>query len=344
MPMKIVPPIAYTILIFFSCAWAEGEEIARKKFLQHSQVISSEKCIECHESEIKAWQDTKHYANKDLHQNEKAAEIARKMGIASVAQIRTSALCTQCHFTVQKLGSSPAKAIGGVGCQSCHGGAKDWLEVHNTGDRRESDDSPAAMEKRVSEATAKGMIYPHAIHDVAANCYSCHIVTDEKLVNQGGHPPGSESFELVSWLKGEVRHNFFESKGEKNAETPIERQRQLYVVGKCLEMEYSLRGLARAEEKEDYGKAMGRRCIGVRKAIDEIVEKLGDDVPGELTKIQEAISTPGLLKFFNVDPLNSAADEVEKLTAEFVEKHDGSKLGAIDSLIPTEGKGTAYQP
>lgn len=331
------------LFIAFSTA-SNGQEIAKKKFLQHSQVISSDKCIECHESEIKAWQDTKHYANKDLHNNEKAAEIARNMGIASPSQIRTSSLCTQCHFTVQKLGNGPAKAVGGVGCQSCHGGAKDWLEIHNTGDRRESDDSAAALDKRVAEATSKGMIYPHSVHEVAANCYSCHIVTDEKLVNQGGHPPGSDLFELASWLKGEVRHNFFKSKGDTNAETSQERQRQLYVVGKCLEMEYSLRGLARAKEKADYGKAMGRRCGTTRKGIEEIVSTLGADAPDELNKILEVISVSGLLKFFNTDPLNAAADEVQKYTAAFVEGNDGSKLGAIDGLIPSEGKGTAYQP
>ena len=115
-------------------------------------------------------------------------------------------------------------------------------------------------------------------------------------------------------------------------------------MGKLLEMEYSLRGLARAKEKADYGNAMGRRCGSTRKAIDQIIESLGDDAPPELKEIQTAISTPGLLKFFNVEPLTAAADAVEKLTAQFVEKNDGSKLGAVDSLIPTEGKGTTYEP
>ncbi len=321
-----------------------AEEIAQKKFLEHSMVISSEKCIECHESEVKSWQASTHYANKDLHKNEKAAEIARKMGIASPTQIRQSGLCTQCHFTVQKLGSAPAKAIEGVSCQSCHGGAKDWLDVHNTGDRREGDDTEAAKTKRIAEAKEKGMLYPDDVHNVAANCFSCHIITDEKLVNVGGHPPGSDDFELASWLKGEVRHNFFESKGKANAETSKNRQRQLYIVGKCLEMEYSLRGLARAVEKADYGNAMGRRCGSTRKAIGEIIDALGADAPEELKAIHEVISAPGLLKFFNIDPLTAAADEVEKQVASFVENNDGANLGAIDSLIPAEGKGKVYQP
>ncbi len=340
---SMVAPLAalYVLLVF---PVANAEEIASKKFLQHSQVIGSNKCIECHESEIEAWQGSQHFANKDLHQNEKAAEIARNMGISSPAKIRTSGLCTQCHYTVQKMGSAPAKVIDGVSCESCHGGGKDWLDLHNTGDRRESDDSASTRSERVAAAAGAGMIYPDAIHKVAANCYSCHIITNEDLVNKGGHPVGSDEFELVSWLKGEVRHNFFESKGETNADTPIDRQRQLFVVGKVLEMEYSLRGLARAKEKADYGNAMGRRCGATRKELDQIVEALGADTPPELKKIQETVSVPGLLKFFNAEPLNAAADTLEELLGQLVENNDGSSFGAIDAMIPKEGKGSSYHP
>ncbi len=347
MTSRIAISVSALLLFAISLVMVEGshgQEIARKKFLEHSQVIGSNKCIECHESEIEAWKETSHYGNRDLHQNEKAAEIASKMGISSPSKIRSSGLCTQCHFTVQKMGTAPANVIDGVSCESCHGGAKDWLDLHNTGDRRESDDSDSAKSERIAKASAAGLIYPEAIHNVAANCFSCHIITDEKLVNQGGHPAGSESFELVSWIKGEVQHNFFESKGSTNADTPIDRQRLLFVVGKSLEMEYSMRGLARAKEKADYGSAMGRRCVGTRKAIDQIVETLGADAPEQLMKIQEVISAPGLLKFFNVEPLNAAADQVETLIEALVESTDGSSLGAIDSLIPTDGKGSTYHP
>ncbi|NOY00097.1 MAG: hypothetical protein GXP30_10245 [Verrucomicrobia bacterium] len=330
------------LLAFAICLPTYGQDIASKKFLQHSKVLGSEKCIECHESEIKALHETKHYANKDLHKDKRAAEIARNMGISSPAKIQLSGLCTQCHFTVQKRGSAPAKAIGGVSCESCHEGAKDWLDLHNTGDRR--DDGEKGLKKRVEASVAAGLLYPFEVHKVATNCYSCHIVTDEKLVNIGGHSPGSTEFELVSWLKGEVRHNFFESKGSTNAATPKNRQRQLYVVGKALEMEFSMRGLARATEKADYYKAMGRRCVSTRKKITEIIETLGDAAPAELKKIQEVISTKGLLSFENAGPLTTVADEINKQIAMFVKENDGSKLGALDALIPAEGKGTAYTP
>ena len=346
--MKALPPfirrsVFLIPLLVIGLTSTQAQEIAKKKFLQHGQVVGSKECIECHESEIKAWQETQHFHNRDLHTDERAAEIAKNMGISSPTKIRTSGLCIQCHFTVQRLGSNPARVIDGVSCESCHGGAKDWLKTHNSGDRREPDDSASARESRVAQATEAGMIYPEQIHEVAANCFSCHIVTDEKLVNVGGHPAGSEDFELVSWIKGEVQHNFFDNKAV-NADTPIERQRLLYIVGKALEMEYSLRGLGRAKEKADYGNSMGRRSGATRNDIVAIVEALGDSAPEELTAIVEVISVPGLLKYFNVDPLNAAADSVAEQIALLVENHDGSAFGAIDALIPEEGQGTTYHP
>lgn len=322
----------------------QAEEIVVKKFLQHSQVVGASECIECHESEVKAWRGSQHYANKDLHTNPKALEIARKMGITSAAAIRTSNLCTQCHFTVQKKGSAPAKVIDGVSCESCHGGAKDWLDAHNTGDRRDGDDTADARAKRVAEAEAGGMLRPEDFHVVASNCYSCHIITNEELVNKGGHPAKSPDFELVAWMSGEVRHNFFDSKGKTNAETPTNRKRMLYIAGVALQLEYSLRGLARAKEKDEYGKSMGRNCGSTRETFNGIVEALGDSAPAELKTISETVNEAGLLKFFNVDPLTAAADTVAEQLKAFSSNHDGADFGAVDSMISGEGQGKVYQP
>lgn len=323
---------------------AKGEEIAREKALEHPRILGAGECTECHRSEVKAWQETEHYRSRDLHQDPKAREIAEKLGISPVSRVRSSALCTQCHFTVQKLPDHPAKAIGGISCESCHGGALKWIDLHNTGDRRKPGDTSAEHQKRRAESVAAGMCAPEAIDQLAAKCFQCHIVTDETLVNVGGHPAGSEFFEMVSWLKGEVRHNFFESKGKTNAPIAPERRRLMFLVGKVVEMEYSLRGLARAEDKADYGKAMGRRCVTTRESIDEIVATLGEAAPEPLKDIQAAISEPGLLRFFNVGPLTRAADLVEEKAALLVEEHDGRDLSALDSLIPAEGEGKPFQP
>ncbi|MCB1233581.1 MAG: cytochrome c family protein [Verrucomicrobiae bacterium] len=321
-----------------------AEDIPFLKSLRHPLIVGAEECAECHRSEVKAWQLTDHFHSRDLHLNDKAGEIAEKMGIGPASRVRTSALCSQCHFTVQKMGDKPAKAIAGVSCESCHGGALNWIDIHNTGDRREPDDTTEDRSRRVAESAAAGLLGPVEIHKIAENCYRCHLVTDEALVNRGGHPPGSDGFELVSWLSGEVRHNFFDSKGGENRPLSPARRRVLYIVGRALEMEYSLRGLARATEKAEYGNAMGRRCVETRKALDAIADALGADTPAELREIRDAIGTPGLLKFFNVAPLEAAADAIEKQVALLVANHDGSRLGAVDALIPGEAIGKPHQP
>jgi len=322
---------------------AQDDSIANKKYLQHDKVVGNGKCLECHESEIQAWKTTKHFKSKDLKKNKASWEIARKMGITSADKISSSNLCAQCHFTNQKIGSSPAKAISGVSCESCHGGAKDWIEVHNTGDRREGKDTPTAMAKRVAKASSHGMLYPNMIHKVAANCYSCHIVTNEKLVNVGGHAVGSKSFDLSAWASGEVRHNFFKD-SKKNAPTPQNRKRMFYLVGLALDLEYSLRGVARATEKGDYGNSMGRRASYKRKQVVAAIKKLGDAAPEELKKIKELASAKGLVKYFNTKPLETAAEAISVQTKALAEKHDGSKFSALDALIPTESKGKAFHP
>lgn len=297
-------------------------------------------CIECHQSEVESWQKTKHFANKDLDTNPKTEEIAANMGI-SPDLVHESALCSQCHFTVKDSGGS-LEIQGGVSCESCHGGASEWFDIHNKKDRREGEDTRAQTE----DAIAHGMIHPGQIHEVASNCYSCHIVTDEKLVKTGGHPVGSTDFELVKWLKGEVRHNFFEDQ-KANPEAPVERQRVQFVVGKFLDLEYSLRGLARASGPGEYGNAMGQRCVNSRKFVDGVLKQLGDAAPAELREALEKASTPGLLNFGNGTALVEAADVIDEKVAAFVENVDPATLDGLDPFIEqfaAEGEGDVYHP
>ena len=58
---------------------------------------------------------------------------------------------------------------------------------------------------------------PHNIYLIARQCYDCHTVPNERLVNVGGHLAGSQDFELVAWSQGMVRHNFLRTGGTTNA-------------------------------------------------------------------------------------------------------------------------------
>ena len=68
------------------------------------------------------------------------------------------------------------------------------------------------------------------LYTIAENCFQCHTVPNQELVNTGLHPAGS-AFDLVSWSQGEVRHNYQYSSDQKNRPATQERLRVMYVVG-----------------------------------------------------------------------------------------------------------------
>ena len=96
--------------------------------------------------------------------------------------------------------SGTAQTTTAVTCESCHGGAVDWIEEHNQ--------KSISRAQRVESSLALGMGHPESILSVSRSCFECHIVDDEQLVNHAGHPALTEGFELLSWYSGEVKHNF----------------------------------------------------------------------------------------------------------------------------------------
>ena len=98
------------------------------------------------------------------------------------------------------------------------------------------------------------MIREDRIDLIADNCYSCHTVPNQDLVNTGGHLAGSD-IELVSWSQGEVRHNYLLNQTKNAPESP-QRLRIFYVVGQVTDLEYSLRGGLQITVKGPYQVAM----------------------------------------------------------------------------------------
>src|SRR5713101_4798624 len=172
-----------------------------------AKIAGAEACGECHTAEFAAWKETQHYDTfNTLHRKPRAQAIAEKLGFTS---LKRESLCINCHYT-EKATADGEQVISGISCESCHGAAKDWINLHSDyggkGVTREQE-TPAHKKQRLEQSAAKGMLRPDQIYLVAANCYQCHTVPNEKLVNVGEHKPGS-NFELLSWLQGEVRHNF----------------------------------------------------------------------------------------------------------------------------------------
>jgi hypothetical protein len=183
------------------------------------------------------------------------------------------------------------------------------------------------------------MIRPGSLYQLAKNCFSCHVVPQEGLVNKGGHRAGS-AFELVAWSQGEVRHNTWYSQGKQNVPAGAARKRMLYLVGLGVELETGLRAIGKATARRTYAFAMAKRVDRVRKQL-AAAAKAAPDVP-EIAKMVEFAYSAGL-KLNNERFLTAAADGVSKQLASIVEKYDGSTMSGLDAFVPgtDKFKGTA---
>jgi hypothetical protein len=304
-----------------------------------AKIVGPNACAECHKQEVEAWKGTHHFKTfREMPRRKEANEIAERMG---VQRIRSESLCLTCHYTVQEK-ENKKQPIVGISCESCHSAGEDWIKVHSGfSGKTEKTETKAEKEARWKLADSKGMIRPSSLYRLAKNCYSCHVVPQEDLVNKGGHPAGS-AFELVSWSQGEVRHNTWHSKGKENVPASAAHKRMLYLVGLGVELETGIRAVSRATARKRYAFEMAKRVDRARKQL-AAAAKAAPNVP-EIAKMVEHAYSAGL-KLNNERFLTAAADGVSKLLATITEKYDGSTMAGLDSLIPgpDKFKGTARE-
>ena len=319
------------IVVGFAAGGTLASELAK--------IVGPNACAECHKQETEAWKGTHHFKTfRELPRRKEANEIAEKMG---VQRIRSESLCLNCHYTVQEK-DNKSQPIAGISCESCHSAGADWIKVHSQySGKTDKTESKAEADARWKLAESKGMIRPSSLYRLAKNCYGCHVVPQEDLVNKSGHPAGS-AFELVSWSQGEVRHNTWHSKGKENVPANAARKRMLYLVGLGVELESGIRAVSKATVRKRYAFEMARRVDRARKQL-AAAAKAVPNVP-EIAKMVEYAYSAGL-KLNNERFLTTAADGVSKALASITEKYDGSTMGGLDSLIPAPAKfkGTARE-
>jgi len=302
-----------------------------------AKIVGPNACAECHKQEVEAWKGTHHFETfREMPRNTAAKEIAEKMG---VRRVKSDSVCLNCHFTVQ-LKNNEEEPVAGISCESCHGAGKDWIKVHSGfSGKKEQTETKAEEEARWRLADSKGMIRPRSLYQLAKNCFGCHVVPQEDLVNKGGHRAGSD-FELVSWSQGEVLHNTWYSKGKDNVPASAARKRMLYLVGLGVDLETALRAVGKATARKPYAFEMAARADRARKQL-AAAAKAAPNVP-EIAKMVEFAYSAGL-KLNNERFLTASADGVSKLLASLTEKYDGSTMVGLDGLIPgpDKFKGTA---
>lgn len=306
-------------------------------FLKHSrvdprQVMTAEACGECHISEYEVWESTPHAEGfKTLHRKKRAETIARKMGFRL---IKRDSLCFSCHYTPTVQGDQ-IRVVSGVSCESCHGAGSEWIDVHSDYGSGAAFDTETAehRRRRIERSREAGMRRPSDLYPVVANCFSCHTVPNEELVNVGGHTTGSAGFEFVEWAQGEIRHNFLANlrRGTfgDNAERPVERKRLMYVVGRALDLEYSLRGVAVATTDGVYAKAMIRR---VRSALAELRAING---AAEIAAVGKMIAAARGARVVprNRDELLAVAEEVGAATRRLLTERETLEIAALDAVM-----------
>jgi hypothetical protein len=326
--MKIRPflmGLALLGALVFGSAMSQVQ--AQQLRLDPAKVKGPDACGECHKSSVTSWKGSHHFSTfKVLPRRKKARAIADKMGLK---RIKAGSDCLSCHFTSAVV-KGKTKPIAGITCESCHGAGRDWIKVHSDfgGKGVKAENEPAAHRaERYAKSEAAGMIRPGALYKVAENCYGCHLVPNEKLVNVGKHPAGSK-IELVAWSQGEVRHNVWYTKD--NQVSPIERLRMIYLVGRALELEYALRGVAKATKKAKYAVKMAKRAKKARKRIKAIAKLIDAPELNAMYKTAKSVK----LKLNNEAKLIAAAEEIAGHAKAMAKKYDGSAFGALDRVLP----------
>ena len=395
--------VAGSLLIFTSATaqdsnrWTSTEQ--REMFA--AKVKGYEDCKQCHKFSVQSWEKTKHYKSLEslnLDQDGSASAIMQAMELTGSPVSQAS--CAQCHFTdktsdsINQFTNKKFGPVSGVSCESCHGPASDWLELHNKKDLNEikekfstlktdkqkseylknvhlksvNDKVPGDFSAWRNKMTEKsGMIRPDMTYKLINNCYECHTIGNKDLINKTAeldnpHAAGSE-FEIVSWLSGEVRHNFQGTDPDNpvNKKMSIEEKRYLYVSGKILFTEHALKALSLAEfpKNEDdepsrfYDEMKSRVEIGLSEII-EINEILESAVP-ELKVLSENI-TPvtekigeDLLKKADLSTSNFSGKTLvgylKIMNREFLKNsHNHAALSKLDeTLNDLEPQGNSYK-
>lgn len=297
--------------------------------LSPKEVVGTEACAKCHAAEINVWKQTPHFETfLTLHRKPQAQQIADKLGIAS---FKHDSKCVKCHYSLKEA-AGELEPIAGVSCESCHGAAKGWVELHHDyggqGVKRDQESAEHRHSRLIASMNA-GMRNPVNVYLVAQSCYRCHTVPDEKLVNVGGHVAGSTNFEFVAWSQGKVRHNFVRTDGKVNDPSPLERTRLMFLSGMIADLEFSLRATAEATVKETYGVTSAGRAARAGKRIAAAQEKVNQPALAEVLEVFQSVQ----LKLNNREQLLQAADKIAEIGIRFAAINDGHNLGGIDAFI-----------
>lgn len=141
-------------------------------------------------NEYTTWAKDPHAKAYSVLLNEQSLNISRNLHRATPAN--KDALCLACHATPAP-SDDPGAVASGVGCESCHGPARDWRAIH----------FQAGWKSLSTAEKAKyGMADTKDLVARAQKCVECHVGTPNQEVNHdliaAGHP--RLAFEYAGYL------------------------------------------------------------------------------------------------------------------------------------------------
>jgi len=235
--------------------------------------VGPKKCQECHRAEHGVWEGSAHFkAFRGAHKAKGAKEIAAASGGGK--SMRRNQVCVACHYT--EVGGKP-KA--GPSCESCHGGASEWLSIHN--------DKAMPKEQRLAAAKDAGMIHSSMLFEIAQNCNGCHTMQNVdpamagKLID-AGHPINGD-YELVKYSQGQVRHRFYPPDVTVNQEMSNSELANMFLTGHAVGLVYATNGIAKSDNAK-YKAEMQKRVDAATKALGA--------VKGQIPAASKLLSSP----------------------------------------------------
>lgn len=334
---------AISFISLFAALLSSSVSLAQRPPIPAGMVVGVETCRDCHEEMVMEWEESSHATSLEkMTSSDITAKIAGKLGL-ELSEIPMTASCIRCHFTQENL-TGTAQTTTAVSCESCHGGALDWIEEHNQ--------KAISREARIENSKAHGMAHPASVLDVSRSCFECHVIDDEQLVNHAGHPALTEGFELLSWYSGEVKHNFLVSKGgssvkdhsEEPQPVPQTRKRMYFLSGKLLHLGYLMQSLASARDAPvdkkgkfirlengnfTYAVQLARGIKRIQRDMEDVLHYVSIPEYDEALALVQSIR----LETGREQELQEAAGTVLHLAEAFCEKRNGAQYPGIDPVL-----------
>ena len=242
------------------------------------EFLGPEACEKCHKAEIGVWEETPHAALfSDFHKNRDARGIAKEIGDRDP---KSSETCILCHYTAVIDASGEPDPVAGPSCESCHGAASEWIDIHNNfggqGGTAEQE-SAEHREQRVADAASAGMIWPDMTFDATRNCYSCHGLNNAALdadtiaIMLDAEHPINADFEYIAYSQGVIRHRFYPPETSVNQELTAAQKAEWYLVGQASSLVAAMEGLERISHPI-YVAAMETRVARATEALSRVPE------------------------------------------------------------------------